>query len=194
MVYDCIVIGAGPSGAQAGIYISRANKKVLVLHSGKHGALMQAKQIENYYGIKSTSGNELYHAGIMQLKDLGARVIEGVVSSVYFDYNLKLFKVSRSSDEYLSKTIIIATGRDKKKSFNYEITANNGVSYCALCDGFFYRNKKVAVIGNTEFALAEYKHLKDVTKDVTMLLNQNDINFQSSNKISFLKDKILKIK
>ena len=76
----------------------------------------------------------------------------------------------------LIKTIVLAMGKEIKQNINYNINTTEKISYCATCDGFFYRNKKVAIIGNSEFTLSEYNHLKNVTSDITILANSKNVN------------------
>ncbi|MBQ9790742.1 MAG: FAD-dependent oxidoreductase [Clostridia bacterium] len=170
-IFDTIIIGGGPAGVQAGIYLVRANKKVLLIHKSGIGSLAKANQIENFYGIFGASGKDVYLTGINQVKSLGASVFDEEVSSVSHDYENNLFEVSAGGKEFHSKSLILAMGKEQKTNSDFMINVNQGVSYCALCDGFFYKNKKVAVIGESEFAFAEFKHLLDVTDDVTLLLN-----------------------
>jgi len=170
-VYDCIIIGAGPSGVQAGIYLARANKKVLVVFSKALGSLLEAKDVENFYGVTKLSGEDVYQNGIKQLERLNVDMIDTEISSVRHDFDSNLFFVSDGKSEFVSKTLVLAMGKETKKKADYEISATSGVSYCALCDGFFFKHKKIAVVGNGEFAFSEFKHLLDVTDNVTLLTN-----------------------
>ena len=177
-MYDVLIIGAGPAGISASLYAKRANLNVLVLYHGKSN-LEDASQIDNYYGFsKGISGENLYNNGIEQAKNLGIEVKEEEVLSIeQIDDG---FKVVTTKNEYKTKTIIISTGNKKLKPNIIGINEfeGKGISYCAICDGFFYRNKNVCVIGNGNFAISEAKELSNIANKVTILTNglemQND--------------------
>ena len=170
-MYDVTIIGAGPSGISASLYVKRANLNVLVLYNGKSN-LEDALKIENYYGfVDGISGHNLYYNGIEQAKKLGVEVRKEevvVIESLGETYNVKTEKES-----FETKSLIIATGNRKIKP-NIEGLLEfegKGVSYCAICDAFFYKNKNVAVIGNGNFAVNEAKELSHVANKVTILTN-----------------------
>lgn len=173
-MYDSIIIGSGPAGITASIYMKRANLKVLVI-SKNESILNQTEKIENYYGFeKPISGKELNQSGINQAKRLGIEIIEKEVTGIkYADNNLyEVITANQSKDEkYIAKTIVLATGVNRnrpniKGTKEYE---GKGISYCAVCDAPFYRNKDVAVLGNGEYALEEINELLPVVNTVTML-------------------------
>ena len=170
-MYDVTIIGAGPAGISASLYVKRANLNVLVLYNGKSN-LEDALKIENYYGfVDGISGHNLYYNGIEQAKKLGVEVRKEevvVIESLGETYNVKTEKES-----FETKSLIIATGNRKIKP-NIEGLLEfegKGVSYCAICDAFFYKNKNVAVIGNGNFAVNEAKELSHVANKVTILTN-----------------------
>lgn len=172
-MYDVIIIGSGPAGISAGIYLKRAKKNILIISNGK-SALDKANKIENYYGIESISGKELYEIGIKQAKNLDIQIEVDEVTNISFEKNFIVTTVNR---EYESKNVIIATGTNRsapniKGIKEYE---GKGVSYCAICDAFFFRNKNVAVVGNGNYAIHEAKQLKPVANSVTILTNGKDI-------------------
>ena len=170
-MYDVIIIGAGPAGISAAIYTRRANLKVMDLYHGR-SELEKAEKIENFYGFPGgISGEDLYKRGIKQAKELGVELREKEVIDIALDKNL--YKVVTSNEEYKGKTIIIATGN---KKINPNIKGINqfvgkGISYCAICDGFFYRNKEVAVIGNGDYAISEAEKLENIVKNIKILTN-----------------------
>lgn len=174
-MYDVIIIGAGPAGISAGIYTKRAGLNVLIVYFGESN-LEKAEKIDNYYGFsQGISGKELYQNGIAQAKNLGVEVKEEEVLNV--EKEEEKFKVSTVSEQYVGKTVIIATGNKKlrpniKGIIDFE---GKGISYCAICDGFFYRNKDVVVIGNGKFALSEASHLKNIAHEVKILTNGMEI-------------------
>ena len=169
-MYDCIIIGAGPAGISAGLYAKRANLNVLILYYGESN-LEKATKIDNYYGFEDgVDGATLYNNGIKQAENLGIIVKNEEV--LHID-KLENFTVTTASSEYESKTVIISTGNKKIQPNIKGIQEfdGKGISYCAICDGFFYRQKNVAVIGNGKFALNEAEVLKRTASKVTILTN-----------------------
>ncbi len=147
MIYDVIIIGKGPAGITASIYLKRANHKVLII--GKDGgALEKTKAIDNYYGFANTiSGKELLQQGLEQAKRLEIPVETDEVLSIGKEEN---FVVETRNNTYQARTVILATGtsRNTPKIKGIKELEGKGVSYCAICDAFFYRNKPVAVLGS----------------------------------------------
>ena len=184
-MYDAIIIGAGPAGISASLYLIRAKKNILVI-SKENSSLIKAEKIDNYYGLESLTGKELFDRGIKQAERLGVNIIKEEVISIDFEDNGK-FKVITENKEYMSKNVIIATGTSRKSPNikgikEYE---GKGVSYCAICDAFFYKNKDVAVIGSGNYAIHEAKTLENVAKSVSILTNgeqvvENRDNFLSN--------------
>lgn len=174
-MFDVIVIGAGPAGISAALYAKRANLNVLVLYHGE-SQLEKAHQIDNYYGFeKGISGPDLYKAGITQAKNLGVEVTDAEVTNLQMTSESS-YTVTSTAGEYEGKALIIATGNKKlrpnlKGLVDFE---GKGVSYCAVCDGFFYRKKKVCVLGNKLYALEEALHLANMAESVTILTNGAD--------------------
>lgn len=169
-MYDVIIVGAGPAGISASLYLKRANLNVLVIFKG-NGALEKASKIENYYGLQEpVSGKNLFNIGIEQAKSLGVEIVKDEVTSITLeDY----FTVTTINREYQAKKLILATGTNRKvpniKGIReYE---GKGVSYCAVCDAFFYKNKDVAVLGSGNYAIHEATQLKPVVNSVTILTN-----------------------
>lgn len=171
-MYDCIIIGAGPAGISASLYIKRANLNVAVFYYGE-SQLEQAHKIDNYYGFENgISGKDLYLAGINQAKNLGIDIKEEEVLDIKIK-DINLFEIKTTQKEYEAKSIIFATG-DKKIRPNIkgiEELEGKGISYCAICDGFFYRNKNVAIIGNGEYAISEAEDLENIVANLTILTN-----------------------
>lgn len=166
-MYDIIIIGAGPAGLTAAIYALRANKKVLIFEAKAYGGqIANANLIENYPGIAKISGYDFATNLYNQVKDLGAEFkIETVVR---IDENKKVYT---NNGEYNAKAIIIATGAENRK---LNIPKENeyvgkGVSYCATCDGNFYKNKNVAVVGGGNTALEDALYLSDIVKKVYVI-------------------------
>lgn len=169
-MYDVIVIGNGPAGISAAIYTLRANLKTAVI--GKDGGVLEkADIIQNYYGIEQISGKELVSNGINQAKKLGAEYINEEVVALESKDNI--FKVVTNLNEYLAKAVVIATGalRNVSSINGLKEFEGKGVSYCAMCDAFFFKNKDVAVLGNGSFAMHEILELLPVVNTVSVLTN-----------------------
>lgn len=167
---DCIIVGKGPAGISASIYLARANLNCLVIAKG-YGALEKADKIENYYGLEQpVSGIQLAQKGIRQAQRLGVSIITEEVVAVEWNEHF-IVKTERSS--YLAKTIILATGIQRKQPMIKGIKEleGKGVSYCAVCDSFFYKGKDVAVLGSGEYAENEIRELLPVVNSVTMVTN-----------------------
>ena len=165
-----IIIGGGPAGVSAGLYTIRANIETTIFTQGG-SALVKAEKIENYYGFPNgISGKELYQRGIDSVQNLGAKVIEQEVIGA--GYNGK-FVVETNTDTYEADALVIANGasRSVPKIKNIKEFEGRGVSYCAVCDAFFYRGKNVVVIGNGDYALHEADVLSKVAENVTILTN-----------------------
>lgn len=173
--FDVIIIGAGPAGISAALYARRANLSVLVLHAGA-GSLEKAHRIENYYGFPAgISGGELYRNGISQAENLGVEILQKEATEIRINDDFS-FTVSDGKSGFSAKSIVIATGNKKlrPKIRGIEEFEGKGVSYCAVCDAFFYRNKNVAVIGDGKFAVSEAKELSNIAAKVSILSDGKD--------------------
>ena len=170
-MYDVIILGAGSAGISASLYTKRANLKTLILYNDKSG-LEKASLIENYYGFKNgITGEELYNTGIEQAKNIGVEVLKEEV--VKIENNIEHFNVVTTKNEYQAKNLILATGNKKNrpKIKGIEKFEGKGVSYCAICDGFFYRNRSVAVLGSGNYAISETNELINIADNITILTN-----------------------
>lgn len=178
-MYDCVIIGKGPAGITSAIYLKRAGFNCLVI--GKDGGnLAKNEKIQNYYGIEEITGEELLLKGIQQAQNLGIEVITDETIEIEYNSNYLIKTINK---QYEAKTVILATG-NKRKTPNINGIDNfngKGISYCAVCDGFFYKNKEVAVIGNGEYAINEVNHLLPLAKKVTMLTNGKEIDNKNTN-------------
>lgn len=174
-MYDVIVIGGGPAGVSASLYAKRSNLNVLLIHNGISN-LDKAVKIDNYYGFKDgISGTQLYNDGLLQAENIGVIVKKEEVTSILFNDNG--FSVKTPLNMYNCNSIVIATG-NKKVSPNIDGLNNfegKGVSYCAICDSFFFKNKKVCILGSGEYAIEEANVLSNVTDNVTILTNGENI-------------------
>ena len=165
-----IIIGNGPAGITAAIYLTRAGFPVDII-GRDFGALEKADKVENYYGFEQPiSGKNLVETGIKQAKRLGANVINDEVVGIGFEEKLA---VHTKSNTYKADALIIATGasRPTPNIKGIKELEGKGISYCAVCDAFFYRGKNVAVIGNSDYALHEALELAQVANSVTVLTN-----------------------
>ena len=171
-MYDVIIIGNGPAGISAGLYLKRANKNILIV-SKMNSALKKAEKIENYYGVESITGDELYNLGIIQAKRLNIPMEEDEVINIGYNESNKKFLVTTVNNEFEASNVILATGTNRMtpKIKGIKDFEGKGVSYCAICDAFFYRNKNVAVTGNGNYAIHEAKILKPIANSVTILTN-----------------------
>ena len=167
-IYDCIVIGGGPGGVSAAVYAVRGGSSVAIVHNGA-SALHRAERIQNYYGVGEVSGAELYRNGLEHAAALGAEVIDGEVT---FVRELDgLFTVVSTAGEFVGRRAVIAVGASRVRANIPGLTEldGKGVSYCAVCDAFFYRKKRVGVVGAGEFAEHEYNALSGVVGEVVLL-------------------------
>ena len=168
-MYDVIVIGSGPAGISASIYLKRAQKNVCIITDG-NSALKRTNKIENYYGVMSISGEDLYNVGIKQAEELEIPMVKDEVTNISFE---KHFIVRTVNSEYEAKYVVIATGTNRAapKVKGIKEFEGKGISYCAICDGFFYKDKNVAVVGSGNYAIHEAETLKLIANSVTILTN-----------------------
>lgn len=173
-----VILGQGPAGISAALYAVRGGADVTVI-AKDFGALAKADKIENYYGFEhGIAAKDLIETGIKQAQNLGVNFIKGEVCGIEFStdgYDVKIADGNTIS----AGAIIIAVGtsRNIPAIENIEKFEGKGISYCAICDGFFFRGKKVAVIGNAAYALSEYHVLKNIIDNVTILTNGAEPTF-----------------
>lgn len=169
-MYDVIIVGKGPAGISASLYTARANLKTLVIGKGD-SALKKAEKIENYYGFsQAIRGEDLLNEGEKQAARLGVQIIENEVINIEKN---DFFEVLTPDNSYVSKSVLLATGQPLKKIRikNLEQFEGKEVSYCTTCDGFFYNNLKVGVLGYKDFVVHEAVELEAFTKDITIYTN-----------------------
>ncbi len=170
-MYDIIIIGGGPAGLTAAVYALRANKTVLVLEKGSFGGqITYSPKVENIPGFVSVTGNEFAEKLVEQALELGAEIEPTEVFSVK-DGDVKT--VVTEDGDYEAKAVIIATGAKHRLLGveNEENLIGNGISFCAVCDGAFYKDEEVAVIGGGNSALQEAILLSDVASKVYVVQN-----------------------
>ena len=188
-MYDIIIIGAGPAGLTAAIYACRASKKVLVLEKKMYGGqIVNTLDIENYPCEPHISGFDFATKLYNQAKDLGMELVYEEVISINGNGNIK--EVATVKNTYRGKTIIIATGSYNRKLGiqNEEAFIGRGISYCATCDGAFYKDKVVSVVGGGNTALEDALYLSDIAKKV-YLIHRNDKFKADDVTVNKLKDK-----
>lgn len=195
ILYDVIIVGKGPAGISAAIYLQRANIKTLVIGLN-NSSLEKTDKVENYYGFSETiSGKELLNNGEKQAKKFGTKIENDEVLKIEYDSQ---FKVTTKNSEFFGKKLVLATGVTRKKNNIKGITKyeGKGISYCAVCDAFFYKNKDVAVIGNGDYAISEAKELLTVAKSVTIFTNGKNIieNRDKNLKINIIEKPIKEFK
>jgi thioredoxin reductase (NADPH) len=159
MLYDVIIIGGGPAGLTAGLYTSRARLKTLLIEKGLAGGqVANTEFIENYPGFdEGISGQELSRRMEVQAKKFGTEIIKGTVKQILLNGKIKKIILDENEKVYEAKTIIIATGAHPKPLGieGEDRLKGKGVSYCATCDGAFFKGEKIAVIGGGDSAVEE---------------------------------------
>ncbi len=175
-IYDLIIIGSGPSGMTAAIYAQRAMLKTLVLEKDiPGGQVVNTYEVDNYPGIPDITGFELSTRMREHAEKLGMQIESEEVEDLLLDEKIK--KVKTSNNEYQAKAIIIATGARWKKvgvKGEKEFTGR-GVSYCATCDGAFFRNRTVVVVGGGDVAVEDAIFLARMCKKVYLLHRRDEL-------------------
>lgn len=188
-MYDIIIIGAGPAGLTAGIYASRASKSVLILEALSYGGqIINTPDIENYPTELHISGVEFATKLYNQAKELGSTIKFQKVIEIKNNKDYK--EVITTKESFKSKAVIIATGCENRKlglPLEDELVGK-GISYCATCDGNFYKNKTVAVVGGGNTALEDALYLSDIAKVVYLIHRREE--FRADQKtVSQLKER-----
>lgn len=190
-----IIIGSGPAGISAALYLQRSGKVQTVVISKGIGALAKAEKIENFYGFpEPISGRELHENGIEGAKRLGVQFIEEEVVSL--SYNAEMHPiVSTTQQDHSADAVLIATGTSRKTVpiKGLKEHEGKGVSYCAVCDAFFFRKKPVCVIGNGEYAVHEAEVLASTSGSVTILTNGLKMASEVPESITVIDKKIISV-
>lgn len=177
--YDVVIIGAGPGGMTAALYASRANLKVLMLDRGAYGGQMNnTAAVENYPGFKSILGPDLAEEMYQSSTQFGAEYAYGTVTAVKLDGTDRV--VVTDDGEYRTKAVIVATGSENRKLGvpGEEKYSGRGVSYCAVCDGAFFRDRNVTVIGGGDSAVEEAIYLTQMVKHVNVVHRRDQLRAQ----------------
>ena len=192
-MFDSIIIGAGPSGLSAAIYLKNANKNILVIEkSTPGGKILKAKKINNYLGIENLSPDEIAYNMYKQVIDLDVKISSEKVLKI--EKLEDKIKVITDKNEYFTKTILLSCGRIEK---GLDININDdilGISYCATCDGSLYKNKVVTVIGNNLESKQDTIYLSSIAKSINYInYSKDDITFPQDNIKVFNNKKITNI-
>ena len=175
--YDVIIIGAGPAGMTTALYASRANLSVLMLDRGIYGGnLNNTATIENYTGFPSVQGPDLAKQMYDGATQFGAKYAYGTVEKVELDGNLK--KITTDMGEtYTAKALVIASGSEQKKLgvTGEQEYGGKGVSYCAVCDGAFFKGKHLVVVGGGDSAVEEGMYLTQFADKVSVLVRKDHL-------------------
>ena len=200
-MYDTIIIGAGPAGMTAALYAARSNLKVALIEGGLPGGQMNnTSDIENYPGYANISGPELAEKMFEPLENLGVEHLYGFVEAVEDHGDVK--KVITDDEEFETRTVIVATG-SKHRLLGVpgeEELNRRGVSYCAVCDGAFFRDQDLLVVGGGDSAVEEAIFLTQFAKSVTIVHRRDELRAQkvlqdrafANEKIKFIWDSVVK--
>jgi len=172
-MYDIIIVGAGPAGLTAAIYARRANKTVLLLDKGAFGGQITfSPKVENYPGFESVSGSELADAFVSQVLAQGAEVEVETVTEALDEGDRKVV-ITEEGNRYEARALILATGaRHRHLGLpGEEKWIGEGISFCAVCDGAFYQNQSVILVGGGNSALQEAILLSETCSKVTVVQN-----------------------
>ena len=201
MMYDTMIIGAGPAGMTAALYAARSNLKVAMLERGIYGGQMNnTAEIENYPGYARISGPELAEKMFEPLENLGVEHLFGQVEKIedHGDYK----KIITEDEVFETKTVILAPGANHRHLGvpGEEEYNSRGVSYCAVCDGAFFRDEDLLVVGGGDSAVEEAIFLTRFAKSVTIVHRRDQLRAQkllqerafANEKISFIWDSVVK--
>ena len=200
-MYDTIIIGAGPAGMTAALYAARSNLKVALIEGGLPGGQMNnTSDIENYPGFANISGPELAEKMFEPLENLGVEHLYGFVKNIENHGDVK--KVITDDEEFETRTVIVATGsKHRLLGVQGEEELNSrGVSYCAVCDGAFFRDQDLLVVGGGDSAVEEAIFLTQFAKSVTIVHRRDELRAQkvlqdrafANEKINFIWDSVVK--
>ncbi|ALJ30860.1 thioredoxin-disulfide reductase [Apilactobacillus kunkeei] len=177
--YDVIIIGAGPGGMTSALYASRANLSVMMIDRGIYGGQMNnTAEIENYPGFKSILGPDLAKEMYESSTNFGAKYEYGTVESIEDKGDSKIVKTDQGS--YEAGAVIIGTGSQYRKLGvpGEDEYGGRGVSYCAVCDGAFFKNREVVVVGGGDSAISEALYLAGLASKVTVIHRRDQLRAQ----------------
>ena len=176
-IYDMIIIGSGPAGLTAGIYAKRAGLSALVLEGSfiQGGQIVNTYEVDNYPGLPGISGMDLADRMKEHLQNQGGKIIRGKVKGISLDDEIKI--VHTKKEDFRTKTVILAAGAVHRKLEvpGEEEFSGMGVSYCATCDGAFFKNKTVAVVGGGDVAVEDAIFLSRTCKKVYLIHRRDQL-------------------
>ena len=178
-IYDVVIIGAGPAGMTAAVYTSRANLSTLMIERGIPGGQMaNTEEVENYPGFDSILGPDLSNKMFEHAKKFGAEYAYGDIKEVIDGKEYKIIKAG--SKEYKARAVIIAAGAEYKKLGvpGEQELGGRGVSYCAVCDGAFFKNRELVVVGGGDSAVEEGNYLTRYASKVTIVHRRDELRAQ----------------
>ncbi len=167
---DLLIVGCGPAGMMAAIYAKRANKKIIILDKGNPGGrVLSTYKVDNYLGFSRVSAEELVSKMINHLHDLEIEDTYGDVLDIHL--NDGIYRVQTDIDTYHSRAVIIASGTEPRPMGvkDEKQYLSRGLSYCAVCDGIFFEQKDVTIVGGGDSALEECLYLAEIAKSVTIV-------------------------
>lgn len=193
MKTDCVIIGAGIAGMTAAIYLKRANVDFVIIEKGAPGGVLnRTSKVDNYPGVPNTDGVSLSMSMYEQIKALEVNYQYGEVQEIVVEKDAKTVKLAKQ--DIITKTVIIASGRiPRELGLEHEKSLiGKGISWCAICDGYMYKDKKVGVVGSGNAAFEEAIYLADIASEVYLLYNSQKIRvdeniFNRIKKISNIK-------
>ena len=203
-MYDIIIVGGGPAGLTASIYALRAKKSVLLIERYMPGGqVVQTGKIENYPGFKSIDGMELSNLMFEQASDLGLETIYSDV--IEYDINSKIKKIKTYDGTFESKTLVLAMGAVARQLDveNEKKYIGKGISYCATCDGNFYKDKVVAVVGGGNTSFEDCLYLADIVSKIYLIHRRDEFRgdvytlqklkeYEKNGKIEFVLNSVVK--
>jgi len=176
MIYDTIIVGSGAAGLSAAVYAARAELNFIVIEKIYMGTgqIAESERVDNYLGLYGENGFDLGEKFRAHAEALGTEFVEGDVSEIIPENGI--YKIITDEAEYEAKTVIYAAGASHRKLGikGEEELAGRGVSYCAVCDGAFYKGKTVAVIGGGDTALGEALYLSDIAEKVYLIHRRDE--------------------
>lgn len=178
MLYDLAIIGGGPAGLTAAIYAARAEMKTIVLEKAAPGGQIQnTMTVENYPGFPEINGAELAERFHEHARKFGAEIRTATVKSMHYEGDVHIVT---EDDEFYARAVLIATGAHHRRLGvpGEDTYYGRGVSNCAVCDGFFYRDKEVAVIGGGDAAVEEGLYLTRFARQVTIIHRRDSLRAQ----------------
>ncbi len=174
--YDLIIVGAGPAGLNASVYASRYGLKNIIIGEVSGGLVTQTNEIGNWLGEKNITGYDFTKRAVEHVKSLGAEILPATVNKIKKKgTGFKL--ILSNGQEFTSKTVLIAVGSTHRKLgvVGEEELLGKGVSYCATCDGFFYRNKTVAIVGGSDSAVSAGLFLSNIANRVYLIYRKDKL-------------------